>query len=222
MRRSVLASAVSALVLLAAAPAVAAAGPPDPRAGAVGVPGATSVQGPAWASCTDTALLATFPTPPTVTSSGTIPVTDLATGAVADRIDLADPASSLRDVGGAVNADGTLHAFHYFPITVDGDTAQIHLHKALDAGHRYQATATSGVFAGQTGTLSWNFRTKPAHPAGRVITVSADGHADYCTVQGAVDAVPATSTKFAQRTVCLLLRLLQRQQRRRWGSAAVS
>lgn len=184
MHRSVLVPVVSALILLAAYPAAADA-PPGPW---------TSVQGPARSTCTDTALQATFPAPPTVSSTGTITVTDASTGEVADRIDLSDPASFQRNVGGAVNADGSLHSFEYFPITVDGDTAQIHLHTELAPGHDYLATATPGVFAGQDAPLSWSFRTKPARPFGSV-TVAADGHGDFCTVQGAIDAVPFGNTR---------------------------
>jgi pectin methylesterase-like acyl-CoA thioesterase len=177
--RSILVPVVSGLVLLAAGSATAAA-PPGPQ---------TSVQGPAWSTCTDTALQATFPAPPTVSTTGTITVTDETTGEVADSIDLSDPASYRRNVGGAVNADGSLHSFEYFPITVAGNAAQIHLHTELQPGHAYLATAAPGVFAGQDTALSWSFRTKPAQPRGPVITVAADGHGDFCTVQGAIDAV---------------------------------
>src|SRR5690349_17100932 len=103
----------------------AVAEPPEATAGVQG-----GVQGPSVRdACTDTALTLTVPgTTPTVGSSGTVTVTDTNTDTVADRIDLADPASYQRTIGGATNTDGTLHAFAYHPITVDGDTAAIHLH----------------------------------------------------------------------------------------------
>jgi hypothetical protein len=45
------------------------------------------------------------------------------------------------------------------------------------------------------GTNRWHFRTRPTRPvAGGTLTVAADGSSDFCTVQGAVDAVPAGNT----------------------------
>jgi pectin methylesterase-like acyl-CoA thioesterase len=154
------------------------------------------VQGPsAQDACTDTALTLTVPgTEPLVGDSGTVTVTDLGTGAVADRIDLADPASYQRTIGGATNADGSPHEFSYYPVTVDGDTAAIHLHHQLDYGHRYRATVTPGVLTGLASPVSWSFRTRPRPAGGRALTVDAAGRGDFCTVQGAIDAVPSGNT----------------------------
>jgi hypothetical protein len=182
VKRSVLSLPVLAVLVGAVSPAAHAAG--SLRGG---------VQGSSRAACADTALLVRAPAPPAVGTTGTVTVTDVASGAVADRIDLADPADGRRAIGGATNADGTLHSFNYYPVTVDGDTAQIHLHHALDYGRRYRVTIDSSVF----GTpLSWIFRTRPAEGrTHKTITVSAAGRGDFCTLQGAIDAVPFGNTR---------------------------
>lgn len=182
------AAALTAVVLVAAAsPAAFARSDPGVHGG---------VQGPsALDACPDTALLLTVPgTAAAVGTTGTVTVTDTATGAVADRIDLADPASYQRTVGGAANADGTLHEFSYYPVTVDGDTAAVHLHHQLDEGHRYRVSVDPGVVTTLTTPVGWSFRVRPRIPTGRVLTVDAAGRGDYCTVQGAIDAVPAGTT----------------------------
>lgn len=145
-------------------------------------------------SCTDAPLTLSFPSAPTLGSSGRITVT-AADGSVADTIDLADPASALKTIDGAVDASGALHEFHYYPVIVDGDSASIYLHHQLDPGTRYTVSVGSGVFPGYAAT-SWSFRTK-AHtvrPGARHITVDAAGHGDFCSVQGAIDAVPFGNT----------------------------
>jgi pectin methylesterase-like acyl-CoA thioesterase len=50
---------------------------------------------------------------------------------------------------------------------------------------------------GLTDAKAWRFTTKAAPPAAdaKRLTVAADGSGDFCTVQGAVDFVPAANTK---------------------------
>jgi len=145
--------------------------------------------GPA-ATCTDAPLTMDFPTAPTLGSSGRITVT-AADGTLADTIDLADPASSLKTIDGADDAAGAPHKFHYYPVVISGDTASISLHHQLDPGRRYTVSVDAGVFPGFAAT-SWTFRTKArtVPPEAHHITVDASGHGDFCTVQGAIDAVP--------------------------------
>lgn len=193
MPRPATAAALTAVVLAAASPATTASAGASAGA-ATGVRG--GVQGPsAQNACPDTALFLTVPgAAAAVGGTGTVTVTDAGTGAVADRIDLADPASYQRTIGGAVNADGTAHEFDYHPVTVDGDTAAIHLHHALGEGRRYRVTVGPGVVTALTAPLSWSFRVRPRLSTGRTLTVDAAGRGDYCTVQGAVDAVPPGAT----------------------------
>ncbi|WP_225849402.1 pectinesterase family protein [Streptomyces sp. HPF1205] len=206
MPRLATAAALTAAVLATAGPAatsLAAATAATAPASASAAPASSAhltdagvrvgVQSPSARDvCPDTALILTVPgTTPAVGGTGTVTVTDTATGEVADRVDLADPASYQRTIGGAVNADGTAHEFSYHPVTVDGDTAAIHLHRTLAEGHRYRVTVGPGVVTALTAPVSWSFRVRSRLPVGRTLTVDAAGHADYCTVQGAIDAVPA-------------------------------
>lgn len=150
------------------------------------------------AACVDTPLTITFPYAPPLGTSGSITVHN-ADGSVADRIDLADPASLTETVGGAVGEAGSLHHFRYYPVIVTGDTAAVYLHHELDYGRTYYVTVDPGVFGGFGGIGSpdtWRFTTRPRppRPGARVLTVDSHGRGDFCTVQGAINAVPAGNT----------------------------
>ena len=86
--------------------------------------------------CVDTHLAVTFDQAPQVGSAGTIRVLG-ADGTEVDRIDLADPASGRKAIGGAVSDNGTLHLFNYHPVIVTGTTAAIYLHRQLAYGQTY-------------------------------------------------------------------------------------
>lgn len=93
---------------------------------------------------------------------------------------------------------GFTDGFHFYPITLNGRTATIHPHHDLLAlGKTYYVQVDPGVltvadgFKGVTGK-SWRFTTK-AHgprPTATRLSVSADGHGDFNTVQGALDFTP--------------------------------
>lgn len=151
-------------------------------------------------ACVDTPLTITFPSAPTLGTSGSITVHN-ADGSVADSINLADPASLTETVGGATDESGNPHYFSYYPVIVTGDTATVYLHHELSYGSTYYVTADPAVFtgAGFTGITdphTWRFTTtdRRPRPDARVITVDSRGHGDFCTVQGAVNAVPAGNT----------------------------
>ena len=95
-----------------------------------------------------------------------------------------------RDIGGAV--------FTNYPVLISSNTAVICPHLGiLRYGQAYRVTVGAGVFQGITNELNWTVRTRPAGPeadAARLI-VAADGSGDFCTVQGAVDFVPAGNTR---------------------------
>jgi pectin methylesterase-like acyl-CoA thioesterase len=146
--------------------------------------------------CVDTPLRVTFAQPPVLGTSGAITVRR-ANGSVADRIDLADPASAVKNIGGALSDSGLPHEFRYLPVTVDGDTATITPHHELDPGQTYYVTVDPGLFTGFAGIAdprAWRFTTRPAQRRTDRVVVAADGTGDFCTVQGAIDAVPDGNT----------------------------
>jgi pectin methylesterase-like acyl-CoA thioesterase len=194
---------VGALALMAGIMTGGAAGTAAAAVAPAAVPAVAAVAGTASGNvgaCVDTPLTITFSAPPTLGTTGSIEVHN-ADGSVADAINLADPASFTETVGGATDAAGDLHYFNYFPVIITGDTAAIYLHHELAYGHAYYVTADPTVFTGVgfTGISdphAWRFTTtdrRPSHGA-RVITVDPHGHGDFCTVQGAINAVPANNT----------------------------
>lgn len=160
-----------------------------PLAAAFPAPGATQV-------CPDTPLRLSFETPPTLGTSGRIHIVDTATGRDADTIDLSQPVA-LKTVGGEPN-------YRYYPVIISGHTATIYPRNgALAYGHTYVVTADAGVFnAGRDAyaaldrSAGWQFTTRAAPPAAGTtrLTVAADGTGDFCTVQGALDFIPAGNT----------------------------
>jgi pectin methylesterase-like acyl-CoA thioesterase len=146
-------------------------------------------------ACVDAPLRLTFPAPPALGTSGTITVRQ-ADGQLADEIDLADPASYKETIGGATDTSGKLHEFSYYPVIISGDTAEIYLHHELGYGQAYTVTVSPGVFTRFAGT-SWQYttRSRPPRPGSRVLTVDADGRGDFCSVQGAIEYMPANNTR---------------------------
>jgi pectin methylesterase-like acyl-CoA thioesterase len=159
--------------------------------------------GPAnWAAgtCNDTTLFVTFDQPPTFGKSGRIQVFN-SKGAVVDTIDMAaNPQTRL--IGGT--------PYSYSPVIVNGNTATILLHQLLPYDH-YSVTMEPGALADSDGVpfrgigadAVWRFETRAAPPAAgaAALTVAADGSADFCTVQGAVDFVPAGNSQPVTITV---------------------
>jgi len=151
-------------------------------------------------ACVDTPLTIGFGSAPALGTSGSITVHN-SDGSVADTINLADPASFTETVGGATDAAGNLHNFNYFPVIISGDTATIYLHHELAYGRMYYVTADPAVFTGVSFTgisdpHAWRFATthRRPRPDARVLSVDSHGRGDFCTVQGAIDAVPAGNT----------------------------
>jgi pectin methylesterase-like acyl-CoA thioesterase len=159
--------------------------------------------------CIDSPLSITFDQAPLIGHSGTVGVHRV-DGSLIDTIDLADPNSFKRFIGGA-QAGGVPYAFNYYPIIITGHTAAIYLHQALDYGQTYYVTMDPGVitdvggapFDGISDPNTWRFSTKPAGPAdgSTRLTVAADNSGDFCTVQGAIDFVPQNNTQRVVITV---------------------
>jgi pectin methylesterase-like acyl-CoA thioesterase len=100
--------------------------------------------------------------------------------------------------------NGTV-SFNYFPIITNGNTASIYLHQKLNYDQTYYVTVEPGVvtdasgapFSGFSDITTWQFSTRTDRPAtgASSLVVASDGSGDYCTVQAAVDFVPANNNK---------------------------
>lgn len=155
--------------------------------------------------CVDTPLHVTFDGPPTLSGSGVITVRDVTadadgSGAVVDSIDLADPGDHRRTIGDAISDRGVPHLFAYHPVIISGTTVSIVLHRTLAYARSYAVSIGPDVFADVPEALplaEWRFSTRETPPssADGLIQVAADGTGDFCTVQGAIDAVPLGNTR---------------------------
>jgi len=153
--------------------------------------------------CVDTPLTITFDRPPTIGRSGRIRVV-ASTGTTLDTIDLS-VSPQKRTIGTSSTQ------FTYFPVIVTGNSATIRLHRALNYAGTWSVLIDQGAFldsAGQpfvgiTDSTVWRFATKAAAPpaTSTALTVAADGSGDFCTVQGAIDLVPAGNTRRVRVTV---------------------
>ncbi|MGO4428617.1 Ig-like domain-containing protein, partial [Streptomyces sp. MCAF7] len=139
---------VALLLSLAAAPSAGARAPADGRPAV-----ALQPRGLGRAVCTDTSLRFTFGTAVRLGAKGRLSVHQ-ADGALADVIDLADPATYQRSIGGARSDYGEVHRWTYEPVVVDGRTAAVQLHRRLAPGQEYYVTVEPGFFEGYQGIES--------------------------------------------------------------------
>ncbi len=153
--------------------------------------------------CADTPLSIRFNQAPVLGTTGTVRVYR-SDDTLVDTIDLADPDSAKRPIGGAM-AGGNPYLFNYFPVIITGKTAAMYLHQSLDQGQSYYVLIDPGVFNAADGSRfrgirrsdRWRFTTKASGPpvgATRLV-VDAAGDGDFCTVQGAIDFVPTNNTR---------------------------
>ncbi len=148
--------------------------------------------------CADTPLSITFNQTPRLGNTGKIRVYR-ADGTLVDTIDMAS-ATQTKNIGGT--------NFNYYPVIISGNTASIYLHQQLAYNQTFYVTIETGVitdasnvpFVGFSDSTTFTFTTKTAAPASgsNLLTVAADNSGDFCTIQGAVDFVPANN---AQRVV---------------------
>lgn len=146
--------------------------------------------------CADAALRLSFSEPVTVGSAGTIRVF-MSSGPSVTLVDSIDvTAAGPRDtIAGRM-------FFKVRPIFIEGNDALIYFKTKSLAEGSYFVTMDAGVFVDAqqrplpaiTDVKDWAFSTKlpaPADPT--TLTVARDGSADFCSVQGAVDFVPAAN-----------------------------
>jgi len=151
--------------------------------------------------CNDTPLTIQFDQPAKVGKTGRIGVYN-SRGALADTIDLA-ASPQTRLIGGV--------SYVYFPVIVNGATAVIYPHQPLPYGDSYYVTMEPGAitdasgapFAGFSDANRWSFTARPSGPSAGAdaLIVAADGTGDFCTVQSAIDYVPAANTQPVSITV---------------------
>ncbi len=147
--------------------------------------------------CPDPPLRITFSAPPKLGTAGMIQVFN-SSGTVVAAVNMAATAFS-DTIGGTVF--NTVR-----PAYVDGNDAVIYLkHHALSYGETYYVTVDSGAIIPPTGTLSitgtttWRFSTAAAAPSNlSSLTVALNGSGNFCSVQGAVDALPAKNNTATQ------------------------
>jgi len=149
--------------------------------------------------CPDPPLRITFSAPPTLGTSGMIQVFNAATpGTAVAALNMA--ATTFSDAIGGT----TFNILR--PAYVDGNDAVIYLKShALTYGQTYYVTVDTGAILPPTGTLSvtgttaWRFSTAAAAPFNVTsLTVALNGSGNFCSVQGAIDAIPAKNTATSQ------------------------
>ena len=151
--------------------------------------------------CPDPPLRITFSGAPTLGNSGKVQVFNSSGTSVAS-VDMS--ATTVNDTIG-----GT--AFILLnPVYVDGNSAVIYLKtKALSYGQTYYVTVDAGAIKPPgggtlsiTGTTAWRFTTAGAAPSSlSALSVALDGSGQFCTVQGATDALPANNTAASTITI---------------------
>ena len=150
--------------------------------------------------CPDPPLRITFASPPTLGSTGKIQVFG-ASGTAVATVDLS--ASTITDTIG-----GSSFVVER-PVFVDGNDAVIYLkQKALSYGQTYYVNVDAGAIKPPSGTLAitdattWKFTTATAKPASlSALTVALDGSGQFCSVQGALDALPSDNTAASTITI---------------------
>ena len=92
---------------------------------------------------------------------------------------------------------------------VDGNDAVVYLkQKALSYGQTYYVHVDAGAIKPPSGSLSiadsttWKFTTAAAKPSSlSAMTVALDGSGQFCSVQGALDALPSNNTASSTLTI---------------------
>jgi pectin methylesterase-like acyl-CoA thioesterase len=151
--------------------------------------------------CPDPPLRITFSGPPSLGTSGAIRVYGAGSAVVAT-VDMG--ATTFSDTIGGTTFNTVRPAY------IDGNDAVIYLKThALAYGQTYYVNIDSGAILGPSGaplaisdTTSWRFTTAAAAPPSlSSLSVSLNGSGEFCSVQGAVDALPAGNTSASTITI---------------------
>jgi pectin methylesterase-like acyl-CoA thioesterase len=154
--------------------------------------------------CADPQLRVSFPAgagAPSIGTSGKIQVFNASGSAVAS-VDVAAATTT--------STNGGMSFTIQRPIYVDGNTVVVYLpSKPLAYGQTYYVNVDAGAIkspAGAAFTVSgssaWRFSTAAAAPTSKsAISVALDGSAPFCSLQGALDFVPANNTTAATVSV---------------------
>ncbi|HWA76758.1 MAG TPA: pectinesterase family protein [Polyangiaceae bacterium] len=172
--------------------------------GQVGLPSGVSALFPANKSqgvCPDPPLRISFASPPSLGTAGKIQVFNASGGVVAS-VDMAS--TNVTDTIGGTTFTIPRRVY------VDGNDAVIYLKtKALSYGQTYYVTVDSGAIRPPGGgTLAitdsntWRFSTAAAAPSNvSALTVSLSGAGNFCSVQGALDALPSGNNTASRITI---------------------
>ncbi|MDD5010898.1 MAG: pectinesterase family protein, partial [Phycisphaerae bacterium] len=151
--------------------------------------------------CADTKLWLTFGTVPIVSTSGTLQICKVSDDSVVYQLDLQTlPVNVYGPLASGwpyqINLNGLV--LNYEPFAVSGNTLEIYPSTRLDYNTEYYVKMTAGFCTDSgsntspaiTDNTTWRFTAKTAAPAAdHDYMVALDGSGDFCTVQGAVDAV---------------------------------
>jgi pectin methylesterase-like acyl-CoA thioesterase len=164
----------------------------------------------------DTCFKITFDEPPVVGAAGAIKIYRTFDDTMVDCINLVDRtvdfagtipplgATSRLNVIGSTNGAKRARVVNYNPVLQNGDTITIVPHNnKLNYHEAYYVTVDSGVLSGKIygrpfngiPKAAWQFYTRRKAPAGKTLRVDGYRGADFCTVQGALDHVPAANTE---------------------------
>ena len=144
------------------------------------------------AVCPDAPLRLSFGAAVAVGTAGVIRVAPLQNpSAAVDAIDVAAPVPGDTLAGRPVN--------RVLPIFIDGTDALIYLRRGVLAPETsYVVSVDPGVFVNTAGqpvgaAADWTFTTGPAPGASDTLRVARENGA-FCTIQGALDAIPSNNT----------------------------
>lgn len=160
---------------------------PDGVTGLFPLPGATNI-------CADPALRLRFASAPKLGGSGKLRVFDVASpNAAVVTVDFSSMQVS-RVYGGQTYNQAR-------PVFLEGNDVVIPLlSKALAYGKQYYVTIEAGAIQPASGSFSitdskdWRFSTWASAGSGSKLSVALDGSGQFCSWQGALDAVPAKNT----------------------------
>ncbi|MBN1806190.1 MAG: Ig-like domain-containing protein [Sedimentisphaerales bacterium] len=153
--------------------------------------------------CADTKLWITFASTPIVSDSGYLQICKVSDDSVVYQLNL-QPITDPPVLTGwpyQINLNGL--TLNYIPFAVSGNVLEIHPSTRLDYNTAYYVKMSAGFCTDSSGNyspainnnVSWRFTTKVSAPAAdHDYLVTADGSGDFCTIQGASDAVVDNDT----------------------------